>query len=80
MDPKVNEDALEDGLSKLERARSWSPRVVSKLEHDIRSAEDAGLFRMNPLQWATDRGVDERVRYAPARMNWRPRYTTTPVA
>ena len=59
MDPKVNEDALEDGLAKLERARGWSPRVVSRLEHDIRSAEDAHLFRMNPLQWATDRGVDE---------------------
>ncbi len=59
MDPKVHEDALEDGLDKLERARSWSPRVISRLEHHIRSAGDADLFRMNPLQWATDRGVDE---------------------
>jgi hypothetical protein len=35
MDFKVNEDYLQDGLAKVERARNWSPRVISKLENFI---------------------------------------------
>ena len=58
MDFQVNEDALEGALAKVERARSWSPRVVSRLEHHIRTADDEALFRLNPLDWASQRGVD----------------------
>jgi class 3 adenylate cyclase len=59
MDPKVNDDALEDALARIESARTWSPRVVSRLEHLVRTADDVDLFRVNPLRWASDRGVDE---------------------
>jgi class 3 adenylate cyclase len=56
---EVNELPLEDALAKVERARTWSPRVVSRLEHHIRTAADEDLFRLNPLQWASHRNVDE---------------------
>ena len=59
MDIEVNEDALEATLAKVERVRNWSPRVSSKLEHHIRTAADEDLFRLNPLEWASQRGVDE---------------------
>jgi class 3 adenylate cyclase len=59
MDPKVNEESLEKALAAIESARSWSPRVVSKLEHHVRTAPDEQLFRLNPLTWASERGVDE---------------------
>jgi class 3 adenylate cyclase len=59
MDIEVNENALEEALGAIEQVRTWSPRVVSRLEHFIRTAPDEGLFRLNPLQWATERGVDE---------------------
>jgi hypothetical protein len=50
---------VEEALAKVERARSWSPRVVSRLEHHIRTAADEDLFRVNPLQWASHRSLDE---------------------
>jgi len=59
MDPKVNEEGLEKALATIEIVRSWSPRVVSKLEHHVRAAPDEQLFRLNPLTWASERGVDE---------------------
>ena len=59
MDIEVDELALEEALAKIERVRTWSPRVVSRLEHHIRTAADEDLFRINPLQWASHRSVDE---------------------
>jgi class 3 adenylate cyclase len=59
MEFEVGEDALEAALAKVERGRAWSPRVISKLEHHVRTAGDDDLFRVNPLQWASGRGVDE---------------------
>ena len=56
---KINDDFLEETLAKVERVRSWSPRVISKLENSIRTAEDEDLFRLNPLQWASQKNVDE---------------------
>ena len=58
MDSKVNDGALEEALAKIEGVRIWSPRVISKLENSIRSANDEDLFRVNPLQWAQDKNVD----------------------
>ncbi len=43
----------------LEAARAWSPRVMSRLEAHIRSGDDAALFRINPMQFARERGVPE---------------------
>src|SRR5689334_19177573 len=59
MTQPVNENLLEDLLSKVEQVRSWSPRVISKLENHIRSADDDELFRVNPVAWAESKGVAE---------------------
>jgi class 3 adenylate cyclase len=59
MDHKINERALDERLEELERARQWSPRVVSRLESFIRTEDDFHLFRINPLHFAADRGISE---------------------
>jgi class 3 adenylate cyclase len=55
----LNEELLEAGLSTLEAARPWSPRVVSKLESLIRGDDELALFRVNPIRFASERGIDE---------------------
>jgi hypothetical protein len=55
----INEKLLEDRLGTLEAARSWSPRVVSRLEALIRSGADDALFRINPIKFAADKGMAE---------------------
>jgi class 3 adenylate cyclase len=57
--PAINEKLLDERLAALESARSWSPRVVSKLESHIRSADDASLLRINPFVFAAEKGVAE---------------------
>jgi len=59
MDFVVNDDHLEEALAEVERVRNWSPRVISKLENSIRTADDQGLFRVSPLHWAAEKNVDE---------------------
>ncbi|MGH6923439.1 MAG: DUF5939 domain-containing protein [Propylenella sp.] len=56
---EINEKLLDERLAKLEAAKAWSPRVVSKLESHIRSAEDAGLLRINPLTYAAEKNLPE---------------------
>jgi class 3 adenylate cyclase len=53
----IDEGALDKQLAKLEAARPWSPRVVSRLEGLIRSEDDAALFRVNPFTFAAERGL-----------------------
>src|ERR1051326_6854386 len=55
----INESLLDEHLGKLEGARTWSPRVISKLESFIRTADDYDLFRVNPIQYATDKNMAE---------------------
>jgi len=55
----INESLLDEALGKLESARTWSPRVISKLESFIRTAEDYDLFRVNSIQYATEKGMAE---------------------
>jgi hypothetical protein len=55
----VREDLLDDRLAKLETARSWSPRLLSRLETHIRSADDDALFRINPFTFARERSLRE---------------------
>src|SRR5262249_41200020 len=38
---------------------TWSPRVISKLETTVRAASDDDLFRVNPIEWAQSRNIDE---------------------
>jgi len=59
MDFVGNDANLEEALAQVERVHSWSPRVISKLENSIRTAEDEGLFRVSPLHWAAEKSVDE---------------------
>ena len=54
----VDERALDERLARLEGARSWSPRVVSRLEALIRSDDDAALFRVNPFTFARERDLE----------------------
>ncbi len=53
----LNETALEKILGKLESARIWSPRVISKLETLIHVGDDYALFRINPIQFANEKGI-----------------------
>ena len=55
----VNEKLLDERLAALEAARGWSPRLVSKLESHIRSADDAALLRINPISFAAEKNVAE---------------------
>jgi class 3 adenylate cyclase len=55
----VNETALDEKLELLEKARAWSPRIISKLETLIRTADDFSLFRLNPLQYAVEKSLSE---------------------
>ena len=55
----VDDRQLDALLSQLESARPWSPRLVSKLETFVRSASDLELFRINPFQFAAERGSSE---------------------
>jgi len=54
----VDEKALDERLARLEAARAWSPRVVSRLEALVREGEDAALFRVNPFALAGERDLD----------------------
>jgi class 3 adenylate cyclase/predicted RNA-binding Zn-ribbon protein involved in translation (DUF1610 family) len=55
----LNDALLDDLLGKLESARAWSPRVVAKLEALIHSENDYNLFRVNPIQFATEKSIAE---------------------
>lgn len=58
--PIINEAELDAKLSEVEKARTWSPRLVSKLEAQLRAEDDFVPFRMNPLTFASERGLDEQ--------------------
>jgi class 3 adenylate cyclase len=60
MEIKINEKTLDEKLEELEKARSWSPRVISKLEHTIRSEDDYSLFRINPLKFGNEKNISEQ--------------------
>jgi class 3 adenylate cyclase len=55
----VDERMLDERLARLEAARAWSPRIVSRLEALIRAEDDAALFRINPFAFASQRSVDD---------------------
>jgi hypothetical protein len=55
----VAEALLEGRMTETERARSWSPRVISRFEALIRDGDDRSLDRVSPLAFARDRAVAE---------------------
>jgi class 3 adenylate cyclase len=56
---KINHSLLDQKLTELEKARAWSPRVISKLEALINSQDPWDLYRVNPIRFANERGMDE---------------------
>jgi class 3 adenylate cyclase len=56
---QLDEALLEHRMTEVERARAWSPRVISKLEGLLRSGDEAALHRINPLAFARERAVSE---------------------
>ena len=56
---QINEQLLDEKFLALEEVKSWSPRVISKLETMIKTATDYDLFRINPVKYATDKGMSE---------------------
>jgi len=59
MTSAVDESLLDERLTRLERAKSWSPRVISKLEAHIRTGDDDALFRINPLRFGAEKNIAE---------------------
>lgn len=57
---EINEAMLDEKLEALEKARTWSPRVISKLESFIHAADDFQLFRINPLRIAAEKNIQEQ--------------------
>jgi class 3 adenylate cyclase len=55
----IDEKKLEERLVALEAAKSWSPRVVSRLEMLLRSGADEALYRINPIQFAMEKSIAE---------------------
>ncbi len=60
MSSEINERLLEEKLIELEKAKSWHPRVISKLEALIHSPDDSDLFRINPIQFAQEKSILEQ--------------------
>jgi hypothetical protein len=59
MPAQIDDRILEHRLSELEKAHNWNPRVISKLETFIRTADDYDLFRINPIQYGNARGMSD---------------------
>jgi class 3 adenylate cyclase len=55
----IDEKKLEERLGTLEAAKSWSPRVVSRLETLLRSGADEALYRINPIRFAAEKSIAE---------------------
>lgn len=53
----IDEALLDEKLAELERVRTWSPRVISKLEQLLHSPDEWALVRANPFAFAAERGV-----------------------
>ncbi|HEY7535146.1 MAG TPA: DUF5939 domain-containing protein, partial [Thermodesulfobacteriota bacterium] len=60
MGNKINEEILEQKLEELEKAKSWSPRVISRLEGLIRSGDELSLFRINPIKFGSEKNIPEQ--------------------
>ena len=56
---RIRERVLVEKMDAMRKARKWSPKVLEKLESLIRTGDDYSLFRINPLRFAADRGIQE---------------------
>ena len=55
----IDEKKFEERLVALEAAKSWSPRVVSRLQTLLRSGTDEALYRINPIKFAAEKSIAE---------------------
>jgi len=55
----IDEKKLEERLEMVEKAKSWSPRVVSRLEMLLRAGTDEALHRINPIEFANEKSIAE---------------------
>ena len=55
----LNEKRLDEKLAELERARTWSPRVIAKIEALLRAEDPWTLYRINPIAFAAGKGLTE---------------------
>jgi len=55
----IDEKLLDQILTDLEKARSWTPRTIAKLESLIHSEDEFALFRINPIRFANEKNVSE---------------------
>ena len=60
MQSQIDEKLLDEKLEALEKLRTWSPRVVAKLESLLRAPDDFELFRINPVKFAMEKNVPEQ--------------------
>lgn len=58
--PILDESKFDARLAQLEKSLQWNPRVISRLESFIRTGDDYSLFRVNPLAYAKEKGLEER--------------------
>ena len=59
MATNIDEKLLDEILTDLEKARSWTPRTIAKLESLIHSEDEFALFRINPIRFANEKNVSE---------------------
>lgn len=50
---------LDEYLGQLEKVRIWSPRTIAKLEGLIQAEDETALFRLDPLQFASEKNLAE---------------------
>jgi len=55
----ISENLFTEKLTQLERLANWSLHVISKFETFIRIADDYSLFRVDPVQYAVEKGINE---------------------
>ena len=51
----IDEKLLEEILTDLEKARSWTPRTIAKLESLIHAEDEFALFRIDPIRFADEK-------------------------
>ncbi len=59
MAARIKEKVFGERLRALSEVRKWTPKLLEKLEAHVRESDDFELFRINPLRFATDRGLVE---------------------
>jgi class 3 adenylate cyclase/predicted RNA-binding Zn-ribbon protein involved in translation (DUF1610 family) len=60
MEIKIHKELLDEKLAELKKARSWSPRVIDRVEDFICSGDDYSLFRINPLKFGNEINISEQ--------------------